>query len=137
MKSAKQRTETFNAAPEAVHNALLSVIQNGTYTLVGVQNEHLRSLFSAGMSALSWGTRFISDVTSTGSGSQLSITCGGRDDAPSALLDGWKHGRAADKVIEQVRTALESGAAPAQPVESFVLLPDGTATAWTGREWPF
>ncbi|GAA4415842.1 hypothetical protein GCM10023169_02570 [Georgenia halophila] len=137
MKAVKERTATFADAPETVHNALLGVIQNGKYELVGVQNEQHRFLFSAGMSALSWGTTFLAEVTSTGPESQLSVTCGGRDEAPSALLDGWKHGKAADKVVGEVRATLEVGAAPAAPVESFVSLPDGSTQPWTTGEWPF
>jgi len=66
------------------------------------------------------------DVEPSASGATLTVLCGSHDDAPKALMDGWKGGRAADKFLVAVETVLDGATtAPVTPTASFVQGEDG------------
>lgn len=137
MHAPKNSSTTIQTTPQAAFEAVLGVVQNGKYDLRGVNNETRSLVFLKGMTALSWGTMYLVDVTSDGSGARVNVLVGGRDDAPKALLDGWKHGKAASKLLSEVEAvATGTTSAPASRVESFAKLDDGREVPWDGSEFP-
>ena len=130
------KTKDLNTAksPDELFNVVLSVVQNGKFNLFALSNETKQILFTSGKTALSWGQQYRATVRPESSGASLQLFCGSHDDAPKALMDGWKNGKAADKVIKTVNEALASGQQPAaQPVASFVANEDGSTRPWDGR----
>lgn len=102
------KTKTLQSAhpAEDLFNAVLAAAQAKPYTVDEIDEAAHRLQFSGGKSGISWGHLFVAEVVPSGAGSELRLECGGRDDAPKALLDGWKNGRAADKVIRSVTELL-------------------------------
>lgn len=137
MHAPKTASTTIQTTPQAAFEAVLGVVQNGKYDLRGVNNETRSLVFLKGMTALSWGTMYLVDIASDGSGARVNVLVGGRDDAPKALLDGWKHGKAASKLLGEVEgVATGTTSAPATPVASFAKLDDGREVPWVGPEFP-
>ena len=133
----KQQTRTVPVTPQSAFDAVLGVAQAKPYELRGVNNELGRLVFLRGRTALSWGTLYLVDVTADLAGANIAVTVGGRMDAPKALMDGWKHNKAASKLLDQVEAVLAGTAsAPHTPVDSHALLDDGTTVPWTGEEFP-
>lgn len=136
MQAPKSKSLQSEATPDVVLAALLGVVQNGKFTLLGVNNEYRKMVFTSGMTGLSWGQEYVAEVNGSGGAATLSLVCGGRDGAPKALLDGWKNGKAADKVIAAVQGVLAGTGASGQPVESFATREDGSTAPWTGPDYP-
>ncbi len=137
MHAPKQQKRTVQTTPRAAFDTVLGVAQAKPYELRGVNNELRRLVFLRGRTALSWGTLHLVDVVPEGSGATISVTVGGRMDAPKALMDGWKHNKAAGKVLDQVEAVLAGTASmPHTAVASHALLDDGSTVPWTGEEFP-
>jgi len=103
MRAAKTRTLDTDATPEAAFSAVRAVVDGGKYELVGDNTETHRIAFLSGKTAISWGQEYAVEVTPRGGGATITVLCGSHDDAPKALLDGWKGGKAADKFLAQVQ----------------------------------
>jgi hypothetical protein len=127
MQAPKTRTSTTDATPDEALDALLGVVQHGSYTLVALSNEQRTMHFTSGKTALSWGQEYVAEVRVDGTQTLLALICGGVDGRPKALMDGWKNGKAADKVMTAVEGVLSGTvSAPAKPTASFVTNADGT-----------
>lgn len=106
MRATKERSADLSQPADAVLAAVHRVLEVGKYEL-GHSDEAQGSVaFTSGKTALSWGQEYLVRVTPAGAGSTLHVTCGSLDEAPKALLDGWKGGKAADKFIAAVRERL-------------------------------
>lgn len=137
MHAAKTAATTIQTTPDAAFEAVLGVVQNGSFDLRGVNNSTRNMVFLKGRTALSWGTMYVVEVTPDGGGARVSVLVGGRDDAPKALLDGWKHAKAASRLLSEVEAvATGTSSAPASPVESFATLDDGRVVPWNSPEFP-
>jgi hypothetical protein len=121
MQKPKLSTTTYSATPQQVFDAVLGVVQHGAYELVALDNDSHTLAFTSGKTALSWGQQYIATVEPAAAGqTQLQLMCGGVDGRPSALLDGWKNGKAGAKVVASVGAALDGSApAPSTPVATF------------------
>ena len=109
MHAPKQQSRVVQATPQSAFDAVLGIAQAKPYELRGVNNELYRLVFLRGKTALSWGTLHLVEVTAPAEGTTVSVTVGGRDDAPKALMDGWKHGKAATKLLDAVESVLAGG----------------------------
>ena len=137
MHAPKLKTWTTTAPTSTVFEALLGVVQTGKYTIFALSNEQQRLLFTSGKTALSWGQEYVAEVREVDGRTQLEVVSGGHDGAPKALMDGWKNGKAADKVVAAVTAAVEgSTPAPATPTASFATTPSGATVPWSGDDLP-
>ena len=137
MHAPKQKTWSTASPPSTVFDALLGVVQSEKHTILGLTNEHRKLVFTSGPSPLSWGREFVAEVREADGRTHLDLVCGAVDNAPKALLDGWKNGKAADKLLAAVAAAVDgSKPAPAIPTESFATQVDGTTVPWTGPDYP-
>ncbi len=138
MHAPKKQTRTVQAPPEAVFNAVLGIAQRPKpYTLVGVNNEAQRIVFSRGLTGLTWGAIYLVGIEPAAGGVDVTVTVGGRDDAPKALLDGWKHNRAGAKWLDELEAVLAgTELAPHTPVESFLQLTEDERVPWTTDDFP-
>jgi hypothetical protein len=107
MRATKTKTWTTTSPAPAVFAALQGVVESGKYTLVAQDDANRRLAFTGARSALSWGTEYVAEVTESGGQTRLELVCGGHDDSPKALADGWKHGKAADKLLAAVAAAVD------------------------------
>jgi len=130
MRATKTRTLTRPVAPQELFDAALGVVQNGRYRIAWLNNEVLRIGFVSGKTAISWGQEYLAEVVPSVEGAKLTVVCGSHDDAPKALLDAWKGGRAADTYLAAVVAVLDGKlTAPVTPMASFVLGDDGPTPA--------
>lgn len=137
MRAPKLKTWSTTSPASTVFDGLLGVVQSGKYTIVALNNEHRKMAFTRGKTALSWGQEYVAEVIEADGQTQLQIVCGQIDGAPKALMDGWKNGKAADKLIVEVTAVVEGSAtAPVEPTASFATLADGTTVPWTGPDYP-
>lgn len=137
MQAARKKTWSSNTTAEETFAALLGVVQNGKFEITALSNEHHKLMFTSGRTALSWGQEYVAEVVPAGNRATLNLECGGLDGRPKALLDGWKNGKAADKVLEAVQDVLTGTAiAPVQTRASFATVKDGTTTPWDGQDLP-
>ncbi|WP_229054403.1 hypothetical protein [Aeromicrobium sp. Leaf350] len=137
MHAPKYQDRTVQATPQSAFDAVLGLAQAKPYELRGVNNELHRLLFLRGKTALSWGTIHLVEVTPDAAGAKIAVTVGGRDDAPKALMDGWKHSKAATKLLDAAESVLAGSVpAPHTPMESHALLDDGRTVPWTGPDFP-
>lgn len=137
MRAPKLKTWTTTSPAPMVFDALLGVVQQGKYTILALNNEHRKLAFTRGKTALSWGQEYLAEVIEADGQTQLQIVCGQIDGAPKALMDGWKNGKAAGKLIAEVTAVVEgSASAPVVPTASFATMVDGTTVPWTGPEYP-
>ena len=135
MHAPKTRTTDIASSPEAVFAALLGTVQHGKFQLAGLNNELRMVIFTSGKTALSWGQEYVAEVHADSGQARLDVMCGGKDARPKALLDGWKNGKAADKVIAAVHEVLAgTTSAPVQPTPSFITTSDGSTRPWIGRD---
>ena len=107
MHAPKAKAWTTTAPAATVYEALLGVAQSGTYTLVAQDDASRKLAFAGGKSALSWGIEYVAEVIESGGQTRVDLVCGGHDGSPKALLDGWKHGKAADKVLAALAAAVD------------------------------
>lgn len=120
MQKPKLTTAPFTQPAPEVFEAVLGVVQNGKFTLAALDNERHRIAFSSGKTALSWGHDYLVEVAQGATGAELSLVCGGVDGAPAALMDGWKNGKAAGKVVAAVNDVVNGvTTAHVTPTESF------------------
>lgn len=90
------------------------------YTLDALSNETLELRFHRGASAMQWGQEYLAAATAAGAATTLTVTCGGRDGRPMALLDGFKNSKAAAKVLDELDAALADDNRPRfEPMDSF------------------
>jgi hypothetical protein len=106
MHAAKTKTLTAPSTPDELFAAAARVVEGDKFTVVARDDAARSMAFTSGKSALSWGREYLLQVVPDGDGSTLTVVCGGLDDAPTALLDGWKHGKAATKLVESIEAAL-------------------------------
>lgn len=90
---------------DQAYATLMSVVTQGKFTVLEPQHDARRLTFTSGKTALSWGQEYVAEIAPSGTGSKVTITSGSLDDAPKALLDGWKNGKAADKVLQAFAAA--------------------------------
>jgi hypothetical protein len=120
MRATKTRTLSRPVPPQQLFEAALGVVQNGKYDLLLLNNDLLRLGFVSGKTALSWGQEYLVEAAASGGGATLTVVCGSIDEAPKALMDGWKGGKAADKFVAAVESVLDgTTTAPVTPTESF------------------
>ena len=137
MQAIKNKTLSSDTTTEAAFAALLGVVQNGKFKISALSNEHHKILFTSGKTALSWGQEYIAEVVPANGKATLNLQCGGVDGRPKALLDGWKNGKAADKVLAAVQSVLTGGAsAPVEQQDSFATASDGSTIPWSGPDLP-
>lgn len=137
MHAPKIKTWQTATPSQTVFDALLGVVQSGKFTIVALNNEYRKLAFISGRTPLSWGQEYLAEVVESDGQTRLEIVCGGVDGAPKALMDGWKNGRAAGKLVANVTAVVEgSASAPVQARASFATLPDGTTVPWTGADYP-
>jgi hypothetical protein len=121
MRATKTRTLDRPTTPEQLFDAALGVVQHGKYTMLLLDTELRRIGFVSGKTAISWGQEYLVEVVPAADGAILTVVCGSHDDAPKALMDGWKGGKAADKYLAAVESVLDgSTTAPVTPTASFV-----------------
>jgi hypothetical protein len=133
MKAARHKTKDYAMEPRALFEAIAGMIQHSDkYALDALSNETLELRFHRGASAMQWGQEYLAAVTGAGAAATLTLTCGGRDGRPSALLDGFKNSKAAGKALDELDAAVADGArAPFDPTESFATDADGVVGPWT------
>ncbi|GAA1743301.1 hypothetical protein [Aeromicrobium alkaliterrae] len=137
MHAPKTQSRAVQATPQSAFDAVLGLAQAKPYELRGVNNELGQLVFLRGKTALSWGTLHLVEVAPSSEGATITVTVGGRDDAPKALMDGWKHNKAAAKLLDSAEAVLGgSASAPHTPMDSHALLDDGRTVPWTGPEFP-
>lgn len=121
MRASKTRTLTRPIDPQQLFDTILGVVQNGKYSVLLLDNGRRRLGFVSGKTAISWGQEYVVEVAGSGSSSTATVVCGSHDDAPKALMDGWKGGKAADKLVAAIEAVLDGKAsAPVTPTASFV-----------------
>lgn len=137
MQAPKNRTWLSDTTPEATFAALLGVVQNGKFKIFALNNEHHKVLFTSGKGWLSWEQEYLAEVVPASGKATLNLQCGVVNGRPKALLDGWKNGKAADKMLEAVQSALAGGtSAPVQQQDSFSTTTDGSTIPWSGPDLP-
>jgi hypothetical protein len=106
MYSPKTATATFGQPAGSVLETVKRLASQKPYTTTAVDEAAGTIAFEQGKTALSWGTEFEVRVTSAGSGTEVSVTAGGKDGAPRAMLDGMKHNKAAKRFVSELSGAL-------------------------------
>ncbi|MFA4927272.1 MAG: hypothetical protein WC558_02060 [Patulibacter sp.] len=103
MHAPKTKSITVPTPPDELFEVLLDTVRDGKFDLLEADADARRASFTSGRTALSWGQQYVGVVEPASDGSSLEVVAGGLDDAPKALMDGWKNGKAADKVVQAVR----------------------------------
>lgn len=133
MKAVRHQTKDYPLEPRALFEALAGMIQHSDkYALDAFSNETLELRFHRGASAMQWGQEYLASVTGAGTNATLTMTCGGRDGRPSALLDGFKNSKAAAKALGELDVSLaDSARATFDPIGSFSTDANGVVGPWT------
>lgn len=106
MSSAAQAQLTTPALAAATVAAVQRALTDAKHTILQVSPDGLQTSFRTRKTMLTWELDGIATITPGPSGSTVVVqldTAGGR---PSALLDGKKNKKAADKLVQQVQAAL-------------------------------
>lgn len=120
----------FDRDAQSVFNAILATAQQGKqYELAGLHNESRRLVVHKKRSLMSWGNFFFVQIADVPGGSVVSLVVTGIPGAPQALLDGRNNRKAAEKFVEESRTALNSGT-QSEPLTDFMIGEDGQRGPW-------
>jgi hypothetical protein len=106
MYAPKTATSSFAQPADFVLDAVKRLADQPPYSTTGTDEAQGLVAFKQGKTALSWGTEFEVRVAAASSGSEVSVTAGGVDGAPKAMLDGMKHNKAAKKFLGELTQAL-------------------------------
>lgn len=103
MRAPKTKSMSVTTSPDELFAALLRTVEDGKFELVESDAVARRAAFTSGKTALSWGQEYVAIVEPSADGAALEVVTGALDNAPKALMDGWKNGKAADKLLQAVR----------------------------------
>ncbi len=106
MRAPKTKSLSVSNSPDELYDALLQTVRSGKFELIEADDAARRASFTSGKTALSWGQEYVAVVEPSSDGASIEVVSGALDDAPKALMDGWKNGKAADKLLQAVRTNL-------------------------------
>lgn len=93
-------------APEAVSAAIQRLVTDQGHTVVGASEDQLELAVVTRKTMLSWELATGIRITPTPQGSHVSVLMQNMAGRPKALLDGKKNKKAAQKLAEQIRTAV-------------------------------
>lgn len=106
MSSAAQAQLSTPAPPAAVTAALQRVLTENKHTVVQVSPDGLQTAFRTRKTMLTWELDGVATVVPGPAGSTMTVQLDTASGRPSALLDGKKNTKAADKLVQQVQAAL-------------------------------
>lgn len=93
-------------APSAVRSAVLQVVAAQKHQLAGESDDQLQLAVITKKTWLSWELATGIEITPTEQGSRASIYMQNTPGRPTALLDGAKNKKAAQKFADQIRAAI-------------------------------